>query len=252
VLYDGPQDDRDPHIAQLHDGRLVCSFFTSRQTAEGWDYSTKLVFSYDSGRTWSRRPVTVARQYAVSAPVREISPGRYLLGIYTEGGERYFAAVIASDDCLHWSKPVPLSANFPALPDGSETDLIRLKDGSLMAVMRSDKVNMHFCLSKDEGSTWTPPQDIGFPGHAPYLTRLSTGEILLTHRIPQTALHVSRDEGRSWQGPYVLDEVGGAYPTTVELQDGSVLAIYYEEGEGSAVRALRFRLRKDGIEKLRW
>ncbi len=252
VLYDGPQDDRDPHIAQLRDGRLVCSFFTYRQTAGGVGYDTQLVFSHDGGHTWSKRPLTVAKGYAVSAPVREISPGRYLLGIYTEGGERYFAAVIASDDCLHWSKPVPLSANFPALPDGSETDLIRLKDGSLMAVMRSDKVNMHFCLSKDEGSTWTPPQDIGFPGHAPHLTRLSTGEILLTHRIPQTALHVSRDEGRSWQGPYVLDEVGGAYPTTVELQDGSVLAIYYEEGEGSAVRALRFRLRKDGIEKLRW
>jgi hypothetical protein len=61
---------------------------------------------------------------------------------------------------------------------------------------------------------------------------------------------VSRDEGRTWEGPYVIDHVIGAYPATVELKDGTVLAVYYEEGEGSAVRALRFRLKRDGIEVL--
>lgn len=252
ILYDGPDDDRDPHISQLHDGTLVCSFFAYRKTSNGVEFDTRLVFSHDDGRTWSKRAVTVARGYATSAPVREVSPGRCLLGVYTEGGERFYAAVTTSSDGLHWSEPLPLSANCPSLPDGSETDLIRLKDGSLMAVIRSDKVNMHFCLSKDEGRTWTPPQDIGFPGHAPHLTRLSSGEILLTHRVPNTALHITRDEGKSWQGPYVLDEAIGAYPSTVELKDGSVLVVYYEEGEGSAIRAMRLRLRKDGIEKLKW
>ena len=81
---------------------------------------------------------------------------------------------------------------------------------------------------------------------------MSTGEVLLTHRVPQTALHVSRDDCRTWQGPYVLDRVGGAYPATVELRDGTVLAIYYTEGAGSHVRAQRFRLTPDGIELLPW
>ena len=76
--------------------------------------------------------------------------------------------------------------------------------------------------------------------------------VLIPTLAPATALHVSRDECRTWQGPYVLDTVGGAYPATVELKDGTVLAIYYEEGEGSAIRALRFRLKPDGIEYLRW
>jgi sialidase-1 len=252
VLYDGPDDDRDPHIAQLHDGTLICSFFTYRATAGCVEFDSKVVLSHDGGRTWSRRALMVAKGYAVSAPVREIAPGRCLLGVYTEGGERYFAAVTSSSDGLRWSEPLPLSANCPTLPDGSETDIIRLKDGALMAVIRSDRVNMHFCVSRDEGKTWTPPQDIGFAGHAPHLTRLSTGEILLTHRVPNTALHISRDEGRSWQGPFVLDEVIGAYPSTMELKDGSVLVVYYEEGEGSAIRAMRFRVHKNGIQKLRW
>ena len=253
ILYDSPDDDRDPHIALLHDGTLVCTFFTYRSTPAGVEYDTKIVFSHDGGQSWSKRATTIARNYAVSAPVREIAPGRWLLGVYTEGAEGNFAAIVTSTDGgLHWRKPIPISRNCPTLPDGSETDIIRLKDGALLAVIRSDKVNMHYCLSRDEGQTWTEPKDIGFQGHAPHLTRLSTGEILLTHRLPHTALHVTRDEGRTWAGPHVLDGVIGAYPATVELTDGSVLAIYYEEGDGSAVRALRFRLRRDGIEKLSW
>ena len=61
---------------------------------------------------------------------------------------------------------------------------------------------------------------------------------------------MSRDDCKTWQGPYELDRVGGAYPATVELKDGTVLAIYYTEGPGSHVRALRFRLKPDGIEPL--
>ena len=88
------------------------------------------------------------------------------------------------------------------------------------------------------------------PGHCPHFTRLSTGEILLTHRLPLTALHVSRDEGKTWAGPYRIDETIGAYPSTVELKDGTVLIVYYEEGPNSAIRARRFRFNGAGIEFL--
>ena len=33
VLFDGPDDDRDPHIARMRDGTLVCSFFPYRQAS---------------------------------------------------------------------------------------------------------------------------------------------------------------------------------------------------------------------------
>ena len=111
---------------------------------------------------------------------------------------------------------------------------------------------MHYGTSSDLGLTWSPVRDIGFKGHAPHLCRLSTGEIVLTHRVPATAMHVSRDECRTWQGPYPIDTVGGAYPATVELKDGSLLVVYYEEGEASAVRIRRFRLTEDGLTSLEW
>jgi hypothetical protein len=70
------------------------------------------------------------------------------------------------------------------------------------------------------------------------------------HRLPKTALHISHDEAKSWKGPYAIDETIGAYPSTVQLKDGSVLVVYYEEGRNSAVRARRFRLAHEGIEFL--
>jgi len=55
-------------------------------------------------------------------------------------------------------------------------------------------------------------------------------------------LRISRDDGQSWQGPFVIDNLTGAYASTLELHDKTILVIYYEEGEKSAIRARRFRL----------
>jgi hypothetical protein len=48
----------------------------------------------------------------------------------------------------------------------------------------------------------------------------------------------------------VIDEVIGAYPSMVNLKDGSVLVVYYEEGAGSSIRSRRFRVTEKGIEWL--
>lgn len=37
-----------------------------------------------------------------------------------------------------------------------------------------------------------------------------------------------------------MSESGGAYPATVELNDHTILMVFYEEGEGSGIGALRF------------
>jgi hypothetical protein len=182
--------------------------------------------------------------------VRELPDGTRLLGVYREEGGMAYGGVIRSRDAgKTWCEPIPIGKGSGVRLD-AETDLVRLKDGTLFAALRGDHVNMHFATSPDGGLTWSSVKDIGFPGHCPHLTRLSTGEILLTHRLPLTSLHVSRDEGKTWQGPYQIDSTAGAYASTVELKDGSVLVVYYEEGAGSAVRARRFKLGQDGIEFL--
>lgn len=251
LLFDGPLDDRDPHIAQMPEGTVVCSFFTYQPQPEGPERcDTCLVSSNDGGEHWETEPRVVAPGWPCSAPVRVLPDGTRLLGVYREDGGTAYGGVIRSTDAGRtWSVPIPIDPGSGVRLD-AETDVVLLRDGTLYAALRGSGTNMHYAVSGDQGLTWSSVKDIGFPGHCPHFTRLSTGEIVLTHRLPMTALHVSRDDAKTWQGPYSIDAKVGAYASTVELKDGTVLVVYYEEGGASGIRARRFRLRQDGPEFL--
>ncbi len=107
-----------------------------------------------------------------------------------------------------------------------------------------------YCTSDDEGHTWSIPQPMGFAGHCPYLLRTRNDIILLAHRVPTTSLHTSLDECQTWSDNIAVDTVFGAYPSMVNLKDGSVLIVYYEEGAGSSIRAKRLRANRTAIEWL--
>lgn len=248
VLYDGPDDDRDPHIAQMKDGTLICSFFPYRKGAEKADHEVSIIQSKDEGRSWEAAHRILARHWACSAPVREMPDGTRLLGVYREDGDSAYGGVLRSTDRGEtWSDPIPIGLGSGVRLD-AETDFALLRDGNLYAALRGDRVNMHYATSPDFGKTWSGVKDIGFKAHCPHFTRLSSGAIVLGHRLPQTSIHISRDEARTWQGPYRIDDKIGAYPSTVELKDQSVLIVYYEEGEHSAIRARKFKVTASGIE----
>lgn len=252
VLYDDERDNRDPHLAQLSDGTVICTYFDYWKDGEQTRYRTMAVRSTDGGQTWAAQgqPVT-PEMWAESAPVRQMPDGTLLLGVYAEGANGSFGGVVRSTDGGRtWGAPIPIGKEAN-LPLDAETDVIRLKDGTLYAALRSSSINMHYATSSDLGLTWSAVRDIGFKAHSPHFTRLSDDTIIMTHRLPATAMHLSRDECRTWQGPYLIDSVGGAYPATVELKDKTVLAIYYEEGEGSAIRAQHLRLTPEGIEPVK-
>ncbi len=90
-------------------------------------------------------------------------------------------------------------------------------------------------------------KSFGFKGDCPYFLRHSSGVILLGHRVPATSLHWTTDEGKTWNGPVKIDTVGGAYPSMVELPDGLLCCVYYEEGKGSSIRAVRLRVDTKGV-----
>lgn len=249
ILFDGPDDDRDPSIVQLKDGRLICNFFSLRkskaakQPYEG--LGSWIVTSDDLGKTWSA-PRQLSKSYYCSAPIRELSSGRLILGLYAESEKSAHGAVIFSDDAgKTWSKEVDIDSGGFRLD--AETDLIELKDGKLYAALRA---KMCYATSDDQGATWTVSKPIGFAGHCPYFLRTKDDIILLAHRLPSTSLHYSLDECRTWSQNVLIDDVIGAYPSMVNLKDGSVLVVYYEEGAGSNIRAKRFRATKKGIEWL--
>jgi hypothetical protein len=254
VLYDGPHDDRDPSIVQLKDGRLICNFFTLRKPESGdkpyEGTGSWFVTSNDMGKSWSAPKQLAKVDYYCSAPIRELSDGTLIVGLYhPTDTDAHGAVAISTDGGATWGEPIDIDNGEFRLD--AETDVIELKDGSLYAALRGDgETPMCWSISKDRGKTWSVSEPIGFLGHCPYLHRTPDNILLVGHRVPNTSLHYSLDEAKTWSDNVAVDEVGGAYPSMVNLKDGSVLIVYYEEGEGSSIRAKRLRATKSGIEWL--
>lgn len=259
ILADTPYDDRDPSIAQLSDGTLICNFFSTwpadrRPPGKTQEYAVYLTTSRDQGVTWSEpRPIDLPSPlaYACSAPVRELPDGSLILGLYHEvGGQAWGATAKSYDRGESWTDLATIGENSGLYLD-AETDVVRLADGTLFAALRSSRTDLYYATSTDAGKTWSGVQSFGFPGHCPYLLRTREGVLLVAHRLPNTSLHYSLDEGKTWSENVLIDDVIGAYPSLVELGDGTILVVYCEEGEGFNIRAKRFRAGPAGIEFLK-
>jgi sialidase-1 len=252
TVYDGPDDDRDPSVVQMSDGRILVNFFSLRGK-EGGAYDglgSWLVESSDAGKTWSE-PISISKDYYCSAPIRVIPGGELMVGLYIENGSDAWGAVsISSDAGKTWGPAV----NIPngGLRLDAETDVIALKDGSIYAAQRTQKEPMRFSISTDKGRTWKVSEPMGFPGHCPYLYRAPNDAVVCAHRLPETSLHYSMDECKTWSSNVQVDTVGGAYPSIVTLKDMTSLIVYYEEGEGSSIRARKFTIGDGGVRWITW
>ena len=156
-----------------------------------------------------------------------------------------------------------LSASIPQLDDGapedfSEPHVVELPSGKLVAMLRyNGDRHVSFSLfqteSEDGGSHWTPPRQTEAHGAPPHLLLHSGGALVCVYgyrRRPygQRAM-VSYDGGGTWIADLTLrddgldDDLG--YPSSVELSDGSMLAVYYQKlapGKNTSVLWTRWRL----------
>ena len=254
LVVDSPEDDRDPHVAQLGNGDLLVSFFDSVYYTEDGKKKrraeTYVVRSTDEGATWGDpQAVTtpykdesgIGRRIFVSGPVVQLKGSHVALPIYYQPQSgHYVTSVIHSDDFGHtWThaSPVDPEASLEFSYGFCEASIARVSDGRLIILMRP---GMHQAYSSDEGRTWTKATQLPHRGDAPTVMRTSKNVLLVAHRHPRTAVTVSRDDGATWSQPFQIDTVGGAYPGLAELNDGSILAIYYEEGKASSIRQAVF------------
>jgi hypothetical protein len=220
------------------------------------DWFTGALDSADGGRTWSvvseeiRIFPTWTEIYGASNPHR-LSDGRLLWAVIGTVGRDVgwqSAVTFTGPDGRDFSPVVVIGAaddrNF------ADTDLVRLDDGRILAVMREMVTRRsHQAWSSDDGATWTAPVETGFAGSNTKLFRLRSGLVGCLYRDEDPArrgvsLSVTADGGSSWRfagqlyaaGPdarHVPGSVCG-YPDVADLGDGRLAAVLhtYPDADG--------------------
>lgn len=211
--------------------------------------------STDRGVTWS-----VPYRCLVNSPHGpiQLSDGRLLYAGKTlwdvpDAGEADRVGVCESnDDGVTWK----WLADLPVRPGDSreqyhELHAVEAADGQIVLQIRNhNKANSGETLqseSTDGGKTWSVPHSIGVWGLPSHLMRLKNGHLLMTYGYRRPPFgnqgRVSTDHGRTWSEPMTISGDGAGhdlgYPSTVELDDGTLLTVWYEAMKGSPRSVLR-------------
>jgi len=101
--------------------------------------------------------------------------------------------------------------------------------------------------SLDGGKTWSKPRAIGVWGLPSHLLRLQDGRLLMTYGYRRQPFgnqaRISTDEGQTWSEPILISADGTSsdlgYPSTVQLDDQTLLTVWYEKLKGTPNAVLR-------------
>jgi sialidase-1 len=277
VLLDSPIDDRDSGVMETAKGTLIVTTFTSlayeergllaKQTPERqvrWlaaqnrltaterqaELGEWVLRSTDGGLNFSARIPTVVN--SPHGPL-QLKDGRILyVGKQLWTKEHRIGAAESKDDGLTWTwlSEIPGRPGDDVASKYHELHAVETEDGRIVAQIRHEgKVDPNWTLqteSADGGKTWTIPRSITF-GIPSQLQKLRDGRLLMTYghrRKPfGNQARVSTDHGRTWSEPMTISADGTAgdlgYPSTVELADGTLLTVWYENMKDLGKAVLR-------------
>lgn len=211
---------------------------------------TWILRSTDNGLAWSAKIDSLVN--SPHGPI-QLADGRI---IYT-GKQLWLenpriGVSVSHDDGQTWEWLAEIPARDGDNPgDYHELHVVEANDGTLIAHIRNhNKANSRETLqteSVDGGKSWTKPHAIGVWGLPSHLLKLDDGRLLMTYghrRKPLGNLaRVSSDNGKSWSAAMTLsdDATSGdlGYPSTVQLEDGSLLTVWYESIQSQPLAVLR-------------
>ena len=284
VILDTPIDDRDAGIVETPTGALLVTTFTSLAyepilaKAKDWPagklerwqaaqgrisaeqrkqlLGTWMLRSTDGGLTWDH--VTRVPLNSPHGPMA-LRSGRLLYAgkqLWEPGAK--VGVCESTDDGKSWR----WLADIPTRPGDDaaqyhELHAVEAADGRVIVHIRNHNPanagETLQCESRDGGKTWTTPQPIGVWGLPSHLLRLRDGRLLMSYgyrRAPfGNQARLSADRGATWSAPITISGDGASgdlgYPSTVELQDGALITVWYELPRGSehaVLRMARWRL----------
>ena len=211
---------------------------------------TWMLRSTDGGVTWSvpyRVPVN-----SPHGPI-QLSDGRLIYAGKRLWHENKRNGVADSHDdgkTWRWLAEIP-TREGDSFTDYHELHIAEAANGHLICHIRNqNKANDRETLqteSSDGGRTWSMPHPIGVWGLPSHLARLQDGRLLMSYghrREPFGNLaRVSEDHGGTWSDPLTISNDGPAgdlgYPSTAQLDDGTLVTVWYEVMKGSPRAVLR-------------
>ena len=209
-----------------------------------------VIRSTDGGMSWS--PIIATIVNSPHGPT-QLKDGRLLyVGKQLWAKEHRIGAAESKDDGLTWTWLSEISGRpgDDVARGYHELHAIETDDGRIVAQIRHEgKFDPNWTLqteSADGGKTWTIPRPITF-GIPSQLLKLRDGRLLMTYghrRKPfGNQARMSTDQGRTWSEPMIISGDGAAgdlgYPSTVELADGTLLTVWYENMKDLGKAVLR-------------
>lgn len=240
VHNDATYDSRVGAVARVRGGRLLVALGKYNQAGSvaigvGWT-----TYSDDNGVAWSTPAGTnsafTAPAYAMG-PAVQLPDGTLLMPLYGRNSGNTFDSsrvVFSTDNGESWGGEITIANGQTASRQYSEPQIVRLLDGTLYCLMRSDTASqMWAAISIDDGATWGAAASKFSGTGKPALTRLGDGTLVCIYRKVSNndaVYRISADDGATWGSETTLDVVGAGFNMTYagpyELDDaGGVLAV---------------------------
>ncbi len=207
--------------------------------------------STDGGLNFSARIATIVN--SPHGPL-QLKDGRLLyVGKQLWKPDGKIGAAESKDDGLTWTwlSEIPTRPGDDVKKGYHELFAIETDDGRIVTQIRNhnkpDAGTTLQCESSDGGRTWTVPKSIDVWGLPSQLLKLKDGRLLMTYghrRKPfGNQARLSTDHGRTWSAPMIVSGDGTTgdlgYPATVELADGTLLTVWYENMKDLGKAVLR-------------
>lgn len=206
--------------------------------------------STDSGVTWSGRYDCLVDSPHGPIPLKD---GRLLYAGKSLWQEEVRVGVCQSKDdgkSWEWLADIPVRQGDD-IDKYHELHAVEAADGRIIAQIRNhNPKNAGETLqseSDDGGKTWSAAREIGVWGLPSHLLRLKDDRLLMSYGHRRAPLgnqaRISDDHGQTWSEAIIISGDGNSgdlgYPSTVQLDDGSLITVWYELLKGSPFAQLR-------------
>ena len=201
---------------------------------------TWMLRSTDGGVTWSTPYDSIVN--SPHGPI-QLADGRQLYAgkdLWKSG--QWIGVCESTDDGRSWKKLAQIPTRAGDDPsEYHELHAVEATNGTIVVQIRNNNpANRSETLqteSPDGGKTWSVPHSIGVWGLPSHLLRMRDGRLLMSYGYRRKPFgnqaRISTDHGKTWSEPITVSGDGAngdlGYPSTVELQDGTLLTAWYEQ-----------------------